>query len=105
MPGHAELLTLAQDATATGNTITVKSAVQFPHSGHTYKLDKVPGRLNLDHKFQSNGVETRAAVGLLRRSIRIVSGGDDVAVDFPLPPNPAPPIQMRNPAITLAVIL
>ena len=97
MPGHAELLTLAQDASPTGLTITVTSAVQFPHSGHTYKLNQVPGRLNLDPKFQSNGVETRAAVGLLRRSIRVVSGGDAVAIDFPPPPNPAPPDPTAKP--------
>ena len=44
--------------------------------GHTYSLGKVPDRLHLDPKFKSNGVEIRAAVGLLRRSIRIVSGGE-----------------------------
>ncbi len=86
MPGHAEVLTLAADAT--GNTITVTTAVQYAHVGHTYKLDKVPSRLNLEQNFKANGVEIRAAVGLLRRSIRIVSGGDSVAKPFDDPPMP-----------------
>ena len=33
-------------------------------------------------------IDTRAAVGLLTRSIRIVSGGDKVLQDFPPPPLP-----------------
>jgi hypothetical protein len=88
MPGHAEVLTLAADATPAGNTIAVTTAVQYAHVGHTYSLSKVPDRLNLDPKFKANGVEIRAGVGLLRRSIRIVSGGDSVAMPFPDAPAP-----------------
>ena len=88
MPGHAEVLTLAADASPTGNTITVSTPVQYAHVGHTYSLSKVPDRLNLDPNFKAKGVEIRAGVGLLRRSIRIVSGGDLVAAPFPDAPAP-----------------
>src|ERR1700722_13915133 len=71
MPGHAEVLTLAADATPTGKTVMVTTGVQYAHVGHTYSLSKVPDRLHLDPTFKSNGVEIRAGVGLLRRSIRI----------------------------------
>jgi hypothetical protein len=93
MPAHAELLTLAADACPSGmcpagNTITVTTPIQFAHNGHRYSLDKVPDRLSLDPNFKNSGVETRAAVALLRRSIRIVSGGDAVNSPFPDPPPP-----------------
>src|SRR5690348_12358182 len=64
MPGHAEVLTLAADATPTRKTIMVSTAVQYAHVGHTYSLSKVPDRLKLDPKFKANGVEIRAGVGL-----------------------------------------
>ena len=39
-------------------------------------------KAGLDPDLIENGAETRAAVALLTRSIRIVSGGDNVKDDF-----------------------
>ncbi len=86
MPGHAELLTL--DGDANGNTIKVKApGVQYAHQGMRFPLlsrdPKIPDRLGLDPNLVTNGIENRAAVGLLSRSIKIVSGGNGPNVDFP----------------------
>jgi hypothetical protein len=58
---------------------------QWAHNGDLYPLNDLPGRLNIDAKIRNGGVdngaaaaETRAAVALLTRSIRIVSGGDEI---------------------------
>ncbi|GJM15047.1 MAG: hypothetical protein DHS20C13_03740 [Thermodesulfobacteriota bacterium] len=62
--------------------------LQYPHNGDTYKLDKVPARVGLN--IMAGGqpaVETRAAVGLLSRSIRVVSAGNSVGQEFG-PPTP-----------------
>ncbi|MGH7909334.1 MAG: pentapeptide repeat-containing protein, partial [Thermodesulfobacteriota bacterium] len=68
LPGHSEQLTI-DNVSSDGKTINVKEKILYIHNGQTYPLSSVPQRLNLDFK----EVETRAAVALLTRSIRIVS--------------------------------
>ena len=69
-------------------------AVARHHNGERYALtDKLApsqGRLDLDPDLVKNGVETRAAVAILNRSIRIVSGDDRPGEEFPAstPENP-----------------
>ncbi len=55
---------------------------KYLHNGDLYNLNNIPDRLKLDIKIRNGGedngkeaAETRAAVALLTRSIRIVSGG------------------------------
>ncbi len=67
--------------------------VQWAHNGETFDLTQVPTRVNLHTlplrlPIRINGqaktkAETRAAVGLLTRSIRIVSEGDKFGQCFP----------------------
>ena len=65
-----------------GTSVSVTTGAQYAHNGQPYSLGAVPARLGLD--FQT--AETRAAVALLTRSIRIVSEGD--ALDQPFPSGP-----------------
>ena len=58
---------------------------QYVHNGDTYDLSKLPKRLNNDIVLTNGGedngtaaAETRAAVALLTRHIRIVSGGNAI---------------------------
>jgi len=81
MPAHSELLTLSENAT--GNTITVTTPIQYAHQGKTYPVSQIPSTLGIDPKLIANGIETRAAVGLLSRSIRVVSGGKTPGLGFP----------------------
>jgi len=76
LPGHSERLTV-DTVSADGKTITVKEKIQFRHNGTMYDLSSIPGRLGLDFK----KAETRAAVALLSRSIRIVSGPNSDTID------------------------
>ncbi|MGO9517967.1 MAG: hypothetical protein ACLPND_13050 [Candidatus Korobacteraceae bacterium] len=90
LPAHSETLTIANfslNADKTVATVTVQETVQYPHNGITYDLsksdDKVPDGIGPDQDpsikcsgTQTRCIETRAAVGLLNRSIQIVSGGD-----------------------------
>jgi hypothetical protein len=78
LPGHSEQLTIARVKTD-GQTITVQEQVKYTHSGQQYDLRAVPSRLGLELQ----NAETRAAVALLTRSIRIVSGGDKLLDPFP----------------------
>ncbi|MGB7292058.1 MAG: pentapeptide repeat-containing protein [Thermodesulfobacteriota bacterium] len=74
LPAHSERLTIKANPTMkdmSGNTIIeVNEKIQYPHSGTAYDLSSVPSRLGLAF----TKAETRAAVALLTRSIRIVSG-------------------------------
>jgi len=88
LPGHSEELVIATAAQDPGsgtttltftNAVTGQGGVQYPHNGEAYSLATVPTRLNLDIR----QAETRAAVGLLSRSIRIVSEGDTLNQPFP----------------------
>ncbi len=93
LPGHSEQVTIASVSTSGGvSTITLTSPVQYPHIGTTYDLGakSVPSGIGPDQNpnvkcsgTQTRCVETRAAVGLLTRSIRIVSEGDTWNTPFP----------------------
>jgi hypothetical protein len=74
LPSHSEELTIV--TIADKKTITVKEDVKYPHNGEAYDLTKhnLPSRLtDLGGLFKAGKVETRAAVALLTRNIRIVS--------------------------------
>jgi len=97
LPGHSEKLEITSRTSARQFSFKVLNphtnqeipgGIQYPHNGITYKLDKVPSRVGLDIKVDGQpAVETRAAVGLLTRSIRIVSAGNSVGQEFG-PPTP-----------------
>ena len=85
LPGHSEELELMQDAS--GSTVVVKvvkpdgtlgGALKHIHNGKPFPLSDVT---NISSALQSSGAETRAAVGLLTRSIRIVSEGSAPCAD------------------------
>ncbi len=81
VPGHTEVLTITKVA---GTTVDFTPATKWAHKGTFYKPPGDPlqyDRLQLDPSLTKEGVETRAAVALLTRSIRIVSGGDTVTGD------------------------
>src|SRR4030095_12086686 len=81
LPGHSEQLTVGGDVNC-GTSITVKELLKYNHVGTRYSLRAVPDGV-LDPALKRAGAETRAAVGLLKRSIRIVSAGDTKNQDFP----------------------
>ena len=87
VPGHSEQLTLAADATSSNgvSTITTVEKIVYPHYGSTYSLDAqdVPSDIGPDPGTKDRQVDTRAAVALLSRSIRIVSAGENDNQDFP----------------------
>lgn len=74
LPGHSEEFTIVSND---GQHIEFKSdepnqGARYFHSGKRYDISDLPDRLGID----AENAETRAAVGLLTRSIRIVSEGD-----------------------------
>ncbi len=91
LPEHSEELIISKDPT--GNAIDFKKCpakdpctdadklpakgIDWPHNGVQYPLD-LPARLGITRK----SAETRAAVALLTRSIRIVSDGDTQGAPF-----------------------
>ncbi|HEX7288012.1 MAG TPA: G8 domain-containing protein [Candidatus Angelobacter sp.] len=89
LPGHAEVLTLAQDAVSDSqkSTITTQEAIANPHYGKQFDLPKARGTTGPDQPT----VDIRAAVGLLTRSIRIVSGGNRLLDPFPDEPTDGKP--------------
>jgi hypothetical protein len=87
VPSHSEVRKITKNDTTSGVSIlTLDRKLDYPHNGKLYKFtDKnIPARLALPGDFTA--AETRAAVGLLTRSIRIVSGGDEFNKPFPPPP-------------------
>jgi hypothetical protein len=78
LPAHYEQLTITN---VTGTTVKFTPATKWAHKGTRYTLPAPSSqytRLNLDPDLTTNGVEDRASVALLTRSIRIVSAGDKV---------------------------
>ncbi len=87
LPGHAEEAIVSRamyDAETRTTTIKISGVVldngmvqnggvRFPHNGTTYKI---PLDIQTKLKLDRSEVETRAAVALLSRNIRIVSEGD-----------------------------
>jgi hypothetical protein len=101
LASHSEQLIIKSvDNTATYNgakvsAVTVTAGAQWKHSGDYYPLNNIDPKDQLKLNItitdgKTRGVETRAAVGLLSRSIRIVSGGNTVNTDFPAATDPAP---------------
>jgi len=98
LPAHSELLEITSSDQVNKkigfNVIDPFSeaalgGIQYPHNGSLYPLD-LPDRLNISKP----NAETRAAVALLSRSIKIASAG----ADFNMPlPTPAPPAMSPNP--------
>ena len=89
LPGHSEQRKIS-GAPVTGGgiaTITLDKPLTYIHNGKRFPLDATThpdiDRVGLSAELTTKGAETRAAVGLLARSIRIVSEGD--ALDTPLP--------------------
>jgi|GEM_PF-392799 len=100
LPGHSEVVEITEVVSATtfkfklidqftGMDHSKGPGLQYPHNGTLYPLN-LPTRLNIS----KSNVETRAAVALLSRSIKIVSAGSDF--NMPLP-TPAPPAMSPNP--------
>ena len=85
LPGHSEELVIKTNIAANNkSTLTLQTPVRFPHNGKAYSLSGLPAGVGPDPLPGSPAqVETRAAVGLLTRSIQIVSGGDTLGKDFP----------------------
>ncbi len=77
IPTHSEQVTIKS---VSGASVTFSPPVRFLHNGVRYplktKLGTASSRLGFDPVQVAAGAETRAAVALLNRSIRIVSGGD-----------------------------
>ncbi len=84
LPGHSEVLVINGTPSVSGNTTSINfinadgvtTGVKWPHNGQTFDLSTTtyPGIDRL--KLNITSAETRAAVALLTRSIRIVSEGD-----------------------------
>ena len=92
LPGHSEAMTIQSVSTTKGtSTVLLTAGVAYEHNGHTYDTGRVvPTGIGPDQdpnvtcsSGQTRCVETRAAVGLLTRSIQIVSGGDTLESPFP----------------------
>ena len=83
LPGHSEKFTI-KSVDETKTQITFNEQIQYPHNGEAYSLDKhkIPDRLKSEG-FRIKEVETRSAVALLSRNIRIVSEGTDYNKPFP----------------------
>ncbi len=93
LPDHSEQLTIcgppscdAPSVSGNVTTINLTTAVQYPHNGQIFDLSNTsyPGISRLGLNFSS--ADTRAAVGLLSRSIRIVSDGDTAGAAFAVNP-------------------
>jgi hypothetical protein len=98
LPTHSEV---AEIQSVSGNTITLKEALEYPHNTNLYSLSTNPYSLSdvpadkgprADPNLTTGrAVETRAAVALLTRSIIITSEGDepDISPDGDhFPPTP-----------------
>ena len=83
LPSHSELHTIeAIIIDGQKSTITTSKSVSYAHNGEKYDLSKhnIPSRMGSDFM---KAVETRAAVALLSRNIRVVSEGSKPDESFP----------------------
>ncbi|MBW1780782.1 MAG: G8 domain-containing protein [Deltaproteobacteria bacterium] len=74
LPDHSEVHTIKSiQAQGEETSITLQKALRYPHNGEKYDLTphKIPDSLQLNR----TDVDTRAAVALLSRNIRIISEG------------------------------
>ena len=94
LPSHSERFTI--DNIEGGVFVELNTHANWRHNGTRYgseasgkpfdgRTGRLPERIksSLDPDLVKNGAETRAAVALLSRSIRILSAGDEDNVDFP----------------------
>jgi len=77
LPGHAEQFVINQKD---NRTITLDTPALFPHNGTSYDLTQhaIPERIT-----KKTSAETRAAVALLSRNIRVVSAGSKPGESLP----------------------
>ena len=81
LPGHSEELVISS---LQGTTLSFKGPIKYFHNGTRYPIASRLGtsiaqrfsNSGMDSNLINNGAETRAAVALLTRSIRILSAGD-----------------------------
>jgi hypothetical protein len=76
IPGHSEKRQIARITTVgQQSVVTVTARLSYPHNGQPYDLTRhnLPDRLNDNNETFMTSVDTRAAVALLSRSIRVVS--------------------------------
>ena len=91
LPSHSEQMTLAADAS--GNKITLTKGLTYPHNAAAINLS---ARLPADAKLTDlTTADTRAAVGLLSRSISII--GEQNMYNQLFPPPVVPP-DSKNPS-------
>lgn len=76
LPGHSEQRTIT--AINADGSFQLDHPLDYAHNGERYSLAKLPARLGITRA----AAETRAAVALLSRSIRIVSGGATFQSEF-----------------------
>ena len=83
--GRIDPLTNQLPPACAGASPPAKCKTQYAHNGDLYPLDNLPDRLKINVAITNGGMdngtaaaETRAAVALLTRSIRIVSGGNTI---------------------------
>lgn len=86
LPGHSEQLVVDRDVRCS-TSIPLRQPVRYAHNGKRYSLGQTPAGVGPARESNQDAVETRAAVGVLSRSIRIVSAGDTEFDEFP--PEPA----------------
>ncbi|NJN46085.1 MAG: hypothetical protein HC808_05940 [Candidatus Competibacteraceae bacterium] len=110
LPGHSEQFTITG---VSGQTITVAETAVYRHNGEPYLLADTESRkkgyqrLGLDITADGRpAAETRAAVALLSRSIRIVRVASNWALRFHLNRScfPRPKNRVRNIRIISAVM-
>ena len=82
LPGHSEILTLADDVKC-ATRLPLAGSVAFAHNGKRHSLGQTPIDIGPTRTSNEEAVETHAAVGVLNRSIRIVSAGDTQDDAFP----------------------
>ncbi|HUB65808.1 MAG TPA: hypothetical protein VL996_15395, partial [Methylocella sp.] len=101
LPNHSEELVICSIAGNSRSTTTigfdtnlqnpcpikpgVPQGVQWTHNGEQFPLTSLPSRLQIT----KTAAETRAAVGLLTRSIRIVAEGTALGQGLPSPTDPS----------------
>jgi len=89
LPGHSEQPKIKGAPSVNGQvtTITLATPVKYPHNGQTFDLSNTtfPGISRLGPNFPASA-EMRAAVGLLSRSIRIISDGNTPGAPFTVNP-------------------
>lgn len=80
LPGHSEKLsikTIAVDREKKNATVTVNEKIAYPHNGNRFPVPKAAMPDRIRDKV-ADAVETRAAVALLSRNIRVVSAGEGI---------------------------